>query len=666
MTKPTQATTANIEWRDNGVPVSIDFNDVYFSNTNGLAESRYVFLQHNQLPQRWQDLSSNTFTIIETGFGTGLNFLAAWELWQQSAPANSQLHFISIERYPLTKQQLSQALAHWPELKPLADQLIANYPHPIPGQHRVELDTGKVCLSLIFEDIETSLTDLQHNHVKCDAWFLDGFAPSKNPVMWSLQTLEHITALSKIDTSFATFTAVGRIRRDLQKLGFKVTKSKGYGIKRDMLSGKLKQHMTAAMQWYTPVRHNSDINSVAIIGAGLAGAHLAYGLAKLGINTHVFEEKNSSAQGGSGNDQGILYTRLSHEKLHLSEFSLAALLYSYRYYQELFNNGVLTEKDDGELKGSIQLAFNDKTKALHEKLKQRFSNNSLITWLSRGELSTLAGINIEHNGIYLSDSGWLNPQQVCKKLLSQPNITLHTNTKISALDYTDGWQLTGGPSAKFDAVVICNASGAQSYSQSTALPLKSIRGQISYVPLAESVDRPNLPVCYEGYLPPPQNSQQCVGATFNLSDTSTQLSTADHVTNLAQLQQYLPSYYNSIMNNNIAAEKLTGRASIRCATPDYTPIAGQLADQDKFIQQYLPLAKNAKRNISGAAPLLPNCYVSVGYGSRGLSYSPLCAQHVISLITNTPSPLSSKLVSATHPARFLLRNIIKGKLNIED
>jgi tRNA 5-methylaminomethyl-2-thiouridine biosynthesis bifunctional protein len=665
MTEPTQATTANIKWRDNGVPVSTEFDDVYFSNTNGLAESRYVFLQHNQLPQRWQYLSSNTFTIIETGFGTGLNFLAAWELWQQSAPANSQLHFISIERYPLTKQQLSQALAHWPELKPLADSLIANYPHPIPGQHRIELSAGKICLSLIFEDIGTALADLQRNNIQCDAWFLDGFAPSKNPAMWSRQTLEYIAALSKLDTSFATFTAVGRIRRDLHQLGFEVTKSKGYGIKRDMLSGVLKQHTPTAMQWYSPVKHSTDINSIAIIGAGLAGAHLAYGLAKLGINAHVFEEQDSCAQGGSGNDQAILYTRLSHEKLHLSEFSLAALLYSYRYYQALFNSGVLTEKDDGELNGSIQLAFNDKTKVLHEKLKQRFSNDSLIKWLSREEISELAGIEIEHNGIYLRDSGWLNPQQVCKKLLNQPNITLHTNTKISALDYADGWHLTGGPSTKFDAVVICNASGAQSYSQSTDLPLKSIRGQISYIPLAEAVARPNLPICYEGYLPPPQNNQQCVGATFNLNDISTQLSTADHRTNLAQLKQHLPTYYSSIMHNNVAAENLKGRASTRCATPDYTPIAGQLADRDKFIQQYIPLAKNAKRNISGAAPLLPNCYVSVGYGSRGLSYSPLCAQHIISLITNTPSPLSSKLVNATHPARFILRDIIRGKLNRE-
>jgi tRNA 5-methylaminomethyl-2-thiouridine biosynthesis bifunctional protein len=250
MTEQPQAKTANIEWRDNGVPVSTEFGDVYFSSTNGLEESRYVFLQHNQLAQRWQSLSSNTFNIIETGFGTGLNFLAAWELWQQNAPANSQLHFISIEKYPLTKQQLSQALAHWPELKSFADQLIANYPHSIPGQHRIELNAGNVCLSLIFEDIEIALADLQHNNIKCDAWFLDGFSPSKNPAMWSLQTLKYITALSKLNTSFATFTAVGRIRRDLQQLGFEVIKSKGYGIKRDMLSGVLKQHTPTAMQWY--------------------------------------------------------------------------------------------------------------------------------------------------------------------------------------------------------------------------------------------------------------------------------------------------------------------------------------------------------------------------------------------------------------------------------
>jgi tRNA 5-methylaminomethyl-2-thiouridine biosynthesis bifunctional protein len=121
-----------------------------------------------------------------------------------------------------------------------------------------------------------------------------------------------------------------------------------------------------------------------------------------------------------------------------------------------------------------------------------------------------------------------------------------------------------------------------------------------------------------------------------------------------------------MMNDNITVENLAGRASVRCATPDYTPIAGQLPDREKFIEKYLPLARNAKRNISGAAPLLPNCYVSVGYGSRGLSYSPLCAQHIISQITNTPSPLPSKLVKATHPARFILRDIVKGKLNIEN
>lgn len=670
MTKQSSVTTANIEWRDNGAPISTEFGDVYFSSTNGLEESRYVFLQHNQLALRWQKLSGNSFNIIETGFGTGLNFLTAWQLWQQTAPENSQLHFISIEKHPLTKQQLKQALAHWPELKRLADQLIANYPHIIPGQHRIELSAGNVCLSLVFDDINTALVDLQHNNIQCDAWFLDGFAPSKNPAMWSLQTLELIAALSKPDTTFATFTAVGRIRRDLQQLGFEVTKSKGYGIKRDMLSGVFKQSAPARLQWYSPVKPDSatetnSINNVAIIGSGLAGAHIAYGLAKLGIKTHVFEEQESCAQGGSGNEQGILYSRLSHERLNLTEFSLAALLYSYRYYQQLFDTGILTEKEDGELKGSIQLAFNNKTRASQDKLKQRFSNDSLVKWLNPEEISNLAGIEIEHSGIYLADSGWLNPRQVCQKLLSQPNITLHTNSKISALNYTGGWQLTGGPIEKFDAVIICNASSALSYSQSADLPLKAIRGQISYLPLAESAKQLSLPVCYEGYLPPPQNGQQCIGATYNLNSLSTELSAADHLTNLTQLQQYLPTFYNSLMPDSIDLNQLAGRASIRCATADYTPIIGQLADRDKFIHQYLPLSKNAKHSISSAAPLLPHCYVSVGYGSRGLSYSPLGAQHIISLITNTPSPMSSQLVSATHPARFLLRDIIKGKLKLE-
>jgi tRNA 5-methylaminomethyl-2-thiouridine biosynthesis bifunctional protein len=405
---------------------------------------------------------------------------------------------------------------------------------------------------------------------------------------------------------------------------------------------------------------------VAVIGAGLAGTHVAYGLAKQGKNVHVFEAQNDCAQGGSGNEQGVLYTRLSHERNDLTDFSLAALLFSYRYYNNLFNAGVLDKDTDGELAGSIQLAFSDKTKVLHNKLKQRFNDDSLVQWLTPEQASTKSGIPIEHRGLYLSDSGWLNPRQVCKKLLSQPNITLHYNTEISAIYYNNGWHLAQASDHKFDAVIICNASSAIKYSQSANLPIKSIRGQISYIPLNQSMPRPSLPICHEGYLPPPQNNQQCIGATFNLDNTSTQVMPADHLTNMAQIEQYLPSYYQSITTNNVDITKLDGRASIRCTTPDYSPIVGQLPNREKFIQQYLPLSKNAKKNISGIPPLLPHCYISVGYGSRGLSYSPLCAQHIISLITNTPSPMASHLVKATHPARFTLRDIIRGKLTVEN
>ena len=83
-----------LNWND-GVPWSERFEDIYFSRSDGLAESRYVFLQGNRVSERWQKKS--IFHIGEAGFGTGLNFLATWQLWQETRTQNSWLYFESIE-----------------------------------------------------------------------------------------------------------------------------------------------------------------------------------------------------------------------------------------------------------------------------------------------------------------------------------------------------------------------------------------------------------------------------------------------------------------------------------------------------------------------------------------------------------------------------------------
>ncbi len=225
--------TANIEWRD-GQPYASEFQDVYFSTDNGLLETDYVFLQGNHLTTRWLDAEMQTFTIAETGFGTGLNFLCAVDTWLATNPENATLHFISTEKYPLSLQDMYTALSFWPQLKAVSEPFLAQYESLINGANTITLYDNRVQLSLLIGDASECLSKITS---QVDAWFLDGFAPAKNPEMWQTELFQQMARLSKTSTTFATFTSAGDVRRGLMNAGFNVTKRTGFGKKREMLIG---------------------------------------------------------------------------------------------------------------------------------------------------------------------------------------------------------------------------------------------------------------------------------------------------------------------------------------------------------------------------------------------------------------------------------------------
>lgn len=225
---------ANIEWRNNQ-PYATNFQDVYFSSDDGLAETDYVFLQGNQLLQRWQSLQSETFSIIETGFGTGLNFLCAVQLWLTHAPSHAVLHFYSVEKYPLDLHNMQQALQYWPTLSAISQSFLAQYVQFFNGAQTITLFNNRVKLSLLIGDATEQFATLKHS---ADAWFLDGFAPSKNPEMWQTMLFAQMARLSNASTTFATFTSAGDVRRGLLAAGFAVNKRTGFGKKREMLHGQ--------------------------------------------------------------------------------------------------------------------------------------------------------------------------------------------------------------------------------------------------------------------------------------------------------------------------------------------------------------------------------------------------------------------------------------------
>ena len=224
---------ANLKWINNQ-PYSLDFNDVYFNSDNGLQETEYVFIEHNQLKTCFSSLKKECFTIIETGFGTGLNFLVIAAHWLALAPKNAQLHYISIEKYPFTLADLTQVQALWRQFAPISSELLQQYSNIKARNNIFSMAGGRIQLALQADDISLTLPLISQ---KADAWLLDGFAPAKNHDMWSSEVLTHIARLSKPNTTFATFTSAGAVRRGLQSVGFSVQKHAGFGKKREMLAG---------------------------------------------------------------------------------------------------------------------------------------------------------------------------------------------------------------------------------------------------------------------------------------------------------------------------------------------------------------------------------------------------------------------------------------------
>jgi tRNA 5-methylaminomethyl-2-thiouridine biosynthesis bifunctional protein len=329
MSAASDQTSPLIDWQD-GQPVSRRFGDVYFSRDSGLEETRHVFLEGNGLRERWAALAPHgRFTIGETGFGTGLNFAAAWALWDEVAPPGARLRYVSVERHPLAPADIARTLGLWAGLARPRQALLAQWSELPPGWHRFMFGDGRVLLTLLAGDVGAVLPRLDG---RIDAWFLDGFAPAKNPAMWQPDVLAQVARLSALGATCATYTVAGEVRRGLEAAGFAVEKTPGFGRKREMLRGVLRRPPRAAWRapWFArPVPRAAEREAI-VIGAGLAGTSTAASLAARGWSVTLLDRHDSLAAEASGNPQGALYARLSPHATALSELATAGLEYTAR------------------------------------------------------------------------------------------------------------------------------------------------------------------------------------------------------------------------------------------------------------------------------------------------------------------------------------------------
>ena len=659
---------AKIHFNEENTPVSDKFDDVYFSNQDGLAETHYVFLEGNQLWERWVNYQEVHFVIAETGFGTGLNFFAVTSLFRefrQKYPDSplKRLYFISFEKYPLALDALQQAHLAYPQFSHLAQHLQQHWLNPIQGCYRFHFD--ETTLDLWFGDVAENLPQLgDYMNDKIDAWFLDGFAPSKNHDMWNEQLYQQMFRFTKPQGTFATFTAASAVRKGLENAGFDITKRKGFGKKRECLSGqKTHEKLTAlSAPWFHNQPANLNKQDIAIIGGGIASLCTAISLVKRGAKITIYCEDEQTALNASGNKQGAFYPQLSDDNDRNIRFYIHAFAYGHQFLRWAIQHKIEFEH---EFCGVALCAYHEKAESKLNKIAELNLPSDLYQSLSQTELSEKVGLPLPFGGGFIPQGAWLAPRQLVQHafaLLEKQGVQIKTSHKVTALSQTEhGWQIKTAENETFchEVVVLANGHKLTEFEQTQKLPLYPVRGQVSQIPTSANLLKLKTVLCYDGYLTPVDQAKasHCIGASHVRDNATREFSLTEQQENQQKIQQNIPEDWTKEVDTsgNLA------RIGVRCSVRDLIPMMGAVPHFSAQQTQYQNLfnLRRRKQPIEQAANY-PNLYLIGALGSRGLTSAPFLGETLASLIYGEPLTMSEDLIHNLMPNRSWVRRWLKG------
>ncbi len=619
-----------VDWLDDGTPYSPRFADRYHSEHGAaLAQAEGVFLAGTGLPAAWADQPS--WSVLETGFGLGLNFLVTWAAWRADPARPQRLHFVSVEAFPARADDLLRAAAAHPSLLPLARELEAQYWGLLPGQHTLDFDGGRVRLTLCIGDARTVLRELV---CEADTVFLDGFSPAKNPDIWDAYTLKAVAQRCRRGTRLATWTVARPVRDALAQAGFTVHKRPGIPPKRDRIEAVYDpawEPRRRASAWAQSEAGTAPSRAV-VIGGGLAGAAVAAQLAAHGWAVQVLDAADAPASGASGLPVGLWTPHLSVDDGVLSQLSRYGVRATLRQARRLLHEGT-DWAASGVLERRLPDAHGD-TRPLP------------ATWPAAGsrwsapasaEQLEAAGLPAGDAACWHATAGWIRPARLVAQWLQHPAITWRGGLAVRALQAIDGgWRVVGGDGCTLaDAAVVVVAAGFASQALLGAqLGLHPIRGQVSWGRQDGTLPTPPSPVNGHGHFIPHAADEAgpiwLTGASFDRGQAEPDIRPADRGFNLDRVQTLLPATGAALATRS--ADTVADWAGIRCASPDRLPVVGPVDGANR-----------------------PGLWVCTAMGSRGLSFAPLCAELLVARLHGEPLPLPARLAAALDPARAALQ-----------
>ncbi len=605
-----------ISYRD-GILRADNFDDLYFSADNGLDESQHVFIDSNHIADRISNAAH--FTIAETGFGTGLNFLAVMKLLEDMTakqPLMCQVDYISFEARPLPSEIITKSHQAFPAIKKQSKKLIAALPPYWPGLHRCNFLEGKLRLHLLYGDANDTLAN---TNFIADAWFLDGFAPAKNPELWNRDLLLAIGRLTRVGGSFSTFTAAGVVRQRLADAGFHIEKCRGFGRKRDMLIGyKPSKDRITSSKFVANKRHPLSIGNdqkIAIIGGGIAGAATAAGLALRGVRSHIIEAGERLAVASSGNRLALQMSRLSVDHNIASRMSADCLSYAARTSDTA--KAIISRK-------VISLDWPDREAIRQAKFRTQFWPDDMMQFVDAEAASDYAGIKLPMGGVLHPYGRVIDPTLLTRFLAkdSQTSFNFHV-VEIGRDDKGFHVVASDGRRVSCDQLVFAGGADLDSLNRLlavTGIAIDITSGQVSHVPETSNLVGLKAGISYGGYLTPAKGGYHELGATFDRSAGKEILESA-HYHN----RDLLPAGLAVQMPDPKA---YGARISRRASTPDRNPFCGKIA---------------------------ANLYVLGALGARGLTLAPLLGDMLAAQMLDMPVTLGLDIRGRVDPHRFRRR-----------
>jgi tRNA 5-methylaminomethyl-2-thiouridine biosynthesis bifunctional protein len=667
---------------------------LYLFDQIGLEGRRLVYLDGNNLAERWNVKKDRSFTIGEIGFGAGLNFLITAKAWLKGCTGQTKtrtLNYISTEKSPLPKQELALILSQESELSELAEDLIKYYPPPISGIHRLYFKDKNIVLTLMYGDsydMFSSIKNSEHpffvreNNPIFDTWFIADFSKKNNLDLLSADLFRVIADLSQPGTTFSTFTKDNLIKKRFMEVGFSTNINTYSRSAIPYINGKLinwKSQSISKESW-KPTLFNSPHKApwyltpkiekptaVVIIGGGIAGCSTARALAERGISVTMIERHKDLAQGASGNPQGILYPKLSSGVSEISRFGISSLIAASKFYKNFLDDK--KSENLGDRCGVIILPKKSSDKDDFELIASIYPEE-FVSLVSGKELDKKAGLSLSHRfGLFFPELGWINPPHVCRSLIEHPLICVkkaevkNIELKKNLRSKEEFWVVMDDMEnllAETTVVVLACSFESKKFNQTNYLPLNKVRGQTTTVPANKKTADLKSILCGRSYFLPKFNGTHTLGATYNKNENEISNREEDHAENINQLNALDRSLSENF--SQIDTSALGGRASFRCTTPDFLPIVGPAPKLNDYLKDYKLMKKNARSHIPIPGATWKGLYLNIGHGSKGLSYAPICADLIASQICKEVPPLELDLRLAIHPGRFIIRDIKRNKL----